>query len=241
MLCITKSHPPCPDAGSRGRLCPSPHASCTCLWEVRSNSIRPRRCPPWTWKRKVTWGRERWKKLLRFDSSPATFLIYGHCWRIYTPDLKVNISFVGLIVLHRERSKLEALLQKPLRRGNEAWHRHGDPQKIHDAFSMIAVHAWRKTKSTFIHRDMTKWTSLNVNTVWLTRIGLLIKQKYDTRITFLGLTFFSSDIDSQDCDWNVVLIGSHVLQNSRVQLSLEFAQKRRFKSWSKNANVRGHI
>lgn len=38
------------------------------------------------------------------------------------------------------------------------------------------------------------------------------------------LTLFAGDIHRQHRDWNVVFVGPHVLQDSRIQLFLEFTQ-----------------
>lgn len=38
------------------------------------------------------------------------------------------------------------------------------------------------------------------------------------------LTLFACDIHGQHRDWNVVFVGPHVLQDSRIQLFLEFTQ-----------------
>lgn len=50
------------------------------------------------------------------------------------------------------------------------------------------------------------------------------KNYKNTAVVRQSLTLFAGDIHSQYCDWNVVFVGSHVLQNSRIQLFLEFTQ-----------------
>lgn len=41
------------------------------------------------------------------------------------------------------------------------------------------------------------------------------------------LTLFAGDIHGQHRDWNVVFVGPHVIQNSKIQLFLEFTQMSR--------------
>ena len=42
--------------------------------------------------------------------------------------------------------------------------------------------------------------------------------------TSLVLTLFTGDVHSQHCDGDVVLVGSHVLQDNRVQLFFKLTQ-----------------
>lgn len=53
--------------------------------------------------------------------------------------------------------------------------------------------------------------------------------------TSLVLTLFACDIHSQYCGGDVVLIGSHILQDSRIQLFFEITQVRRCEPFSKEA------
>lgn len=60
-----------------------------------------------------------------------------------TPDFKINIGLEGLVTLEGERSKLKALLQQPLRGGNETGHRHGYSQEVYNAFAVVTIHVCR--------------------------------------------------------------------------------------------------
>lgn len=53
--------------------------------------------------------------------------------------------------------------------------------------------------------------------------------------TSLVLTLFAGDVHSQHCDGDVVLIGSHVLQDSSIQLSFKFTQVIRREPFSEEA------
>lgn len=59
--------------------------------------------------------------------------------------------------------------------------------------------------------------------------------------TSLVLTLFAGDVHSQHCDGDVVLIGSHVLQDNRVQLPFEFTQMSRCEPFSKESRKRGTL
>lgn len=63
---------------------------------------------------------------------------------------------------------------------------------------------------------------------------------YMSICTSLALTLFAGDVNSQHCDGDVVLIGSHVLQDNIVQLSFKFTQVIRFEPFSNEAE-RGNI
>ncbi len=48
--------------------------------------------------------------------------------------------------------------------------------------------------------------------------------KQQMHVNIFVLTLFAGHVHSQHCDGDVVLIGSHVLQHNRVQLSFKFTQ-----------------
>ena len=58
--------------------------------------------------------------------------------------------------------------------------------------------------------------------------------------TSLVLTLFADDVHSQHCDGDVVLIGSHVLQDDIVQLSFKFTKVIRFEPFLKEAERGKH-
>lgn len=49
------------------------------------------------------------------------------------------------------------------------------------------------------------------------------------------LTLFASDVHSQNCDRDVVLVGSHVLQDNIVQLFFKFTQMSGRETFSREA------
>lgn len=51
------------------------------------------------------------------------------------------------------------------------------------------------------------------------------------------LTLFAGDLHSQHSDGDVVLIGAHVLQHSRVQFSFKVTQVIRFEPFSQKAEM----
>ncbi len=58
----------------------------------------------------------------------------------HSPDLKVNVGFIGLVALGGEVGKFKTLLKKTLRRGNHTRHCHGDAQEVKRLVSMIVIH-----------------------------------------------------------------------------------------------------
>lgn len=104
-----------------------------------------------------------WKNKLNAStcSQISSAIVIQHA-RTHThiPYLKIYVGLVGLVTLYGERSKLEALLQQSLGRGNETRHRHGNPQKIQTPFPVVTIHVCRTIKiwSLTPRIMMTSWS-----------------------------------------------------------------------------------